>query len=108
MADRVRWNYAVAEQAERALRQRADTLDAMLDARLRLAQNAQDGWSGRYREQFDDELADLVGRGRRLASALRAKADDIRQATVRARAEQRRRDEERRREEERRRQQSNP
>lgn len=92
----VRWNSAVARQAEQALRAHARLIYEMLDRRGQIANRARAEWRGNYRDQFDTRTDQFSRHNRALADQLRQKADEIRHATARAEDEQRRREEERR------------
>ena len=93
----VRWNWGASDAAAHALRQAADRLDHGTGERQRLASQAQIDWRGRYRNEFDNDLARLVSRGRGLAAELRQAADRVQSAANRAHDEQRHRESERRR-----------
>jgi hypothetical protein len=93
----VRWDWGASDAAAQALRQTADRLDQGTGDRQQLASQAQIDWRGRYRNEFDDELARLVSRARGLAAELRQAADRIQYAANRAYDEQRHRESERRR-----------
>jgi len=93
----VRWDWGASDAAAQALRQAADQLDQSTAERQRLASQAQIDWQGRYRDEFDDELARIISRARGLAAELRQAADRIQSAANRAHDEQRHRESERRR-----------
>ncbi len=93
----VSWDWGAANAATHTLREAADKLDTLTDARLREARNAQAEWRGRFRLRFDSDLEHLVRGSRDLAAQLRHKADQIQSASRRAEEEQRHREQERRR-----------
>src|SRR2546421_9557343 len=63
----VRWNYDASEQAASELRRVATELDRACFERSRAAEQATREWRGVYRRQFDDDLRDILRRGRALA-----------------------------------------
>lgn len=93
----VHWDWGAADAAARALRNAADQLDSLTDARLREARSAQAQWRGRFRVRFDDDLTRWVRKARNVAAQFRHKADQIHGASQRAREEQHQRESERRR-----------
>jgi len=109
----VNWNHGAAGDAANELRRAADLLDETAASRSRAADKARLEWRGRYRDEFDHELAEMLRRARELAEQMRNKARDIDNAGQRAREEQRRRERDRdrweaeRREEERRKAEKN-
>lgn len=104
----VDWNYGAANDAVRELRRAADLLDEMAGQRRRVADKALQEWRGRYRDEFERDLAEMLRRSSELAAEMRQKAGEIENASNRVREEQRYRERERdrwheeRREEERR------
>lgn len=104
----VDWNYGAANDAVRELRRAADLLDEMAGRRRRVADKALQEWRGRYRNEFERDLAEMLRRSSELAAEMRQKAGEIENASNRVREEQRHRERERdrwheeRREEERR------
>jgi uncharacterized protein YukE len=93
----VRWDHGAAQGAISALRQAADLLDQRADERARVARDATEQWRGRYREEFDDHLNQMLRRAHDLASECRDKSNEIARADQRAFDEQRRRVRERER-----------
>lgn len=93
----VRWDWGASDAASLALRRAADQLDQSTSERQRLAAQAQVEWRGRYRDEFDSDLARILAQGRNLATELRQAADRIQSAANRAHDEQRHREAERRR-----------
>lgn len=93
----VRWDWGAANEAASALRHAADRLDGTASERTGLARNAQAEWRGRYREQFDVELARILRRAHDLANECRDAAGRIAQASQRAWEEQKHRERERER-----------
>jgi len=91
----VRWNWAAADAASTALRQAAGLLDATADERAGVAREAQAEWRGIFRDRFDIEFAQILGRGRALAEECRAAAERVTSASQRAANEQRHRERER-------------
>lgn len=87
----VRWNHDASEQAASELRRVADEIDRACFERSRAAEQATREWRGVYRRKFDDELRDILRRGRALAEDYRAAAARIDAAAQRAREEQARR-----------------
>ena len=91
----VHWDWGAADEAVNALRRAADLLDRSVQERLSVAREAQQEWRGRYRDQFDEELARIVARARDLAAQFREAAGRIAAASQRAYEEQRHREAER-------------
>ena len=87
----VHWDWGAADEAVNALRRAADLLDRSVQERLSVAREAQREWRGRYREQFDEDLARIVARARVLAAQFRDAAGRIAAASQRAYEEQRHR-----------------
>ena len=87
----VKWDHAIAAETARKLDQLADSLDQLVVDRQRLAQDAQNGWQGRKRDEFDQKLAALQQQSKNVASGYRAKASLIRHQSIQAAAEQMRR-----------------
>jgi len=93
----VRWNWDAAGAAARELRQTAERLEVSLVQRLAAAELASKEWRGPHRVKFDNDLDDLVRRGRRLAEDMRDGACRIDSASRRAYEEQCHRERERER-----------
>jgi len=93
----VTWNEGAARDAANELRRSADLLEETAARRLRAADVARAEWRGRYREQFDGDLTQMLRRARELAEQMRNKARAIDDATRRAKEEQRHRERERER-----------
>ena len=93
----VRWDWGAASAAASSLRRAADKLDATAQERQRAATEAQREWRGRYREEFDEQLRNMLRRATELAAEFRYMAHRIEQASQNAWAEQRHRESERRR-----------
>lgn len=93
----VAWNWGAADAACDALRRAADRLEKTAHERLSAASCAQREWRGRYREQFDEQLAAMVAEARRLADECRQAAARVARASQAARDEQNRREADRRR-----------
>jgi len=85
------WNYGAANDAANELRRSADMLEDTAGRRKRAADVARQEWRGRYRDEFDRDLASMLDRAYRLAQQMREKARQIDQASQRAEAEQTRR-----------------
>lgn len=95
--DDVRWDHGAAQGAISALRQAADLLDGTADERARVARDATEQWRGRYREEFDDHLKQMLTRAHDLARQFRDKSDEIARADQGAYEEQRQRERDRER-----------
>jgi uncharacterized protein YukE len=95
--ENVRWNHGAAEAAIAALRRAADMLDHTTADRARVADEAKIEWLGRYREEFDGQLAQILRRAHELANECRTTASQIASASQRAHEEQNRRERERER-----------
>ena len=95
--ENVRWNHGAAEAAIAALRRAADMLDHTATDRARVADEAKVEWRGRYREEFDGQLAQMLRRAHELANEYRTAAGQIAGASQRAQEEQNRRERERER-----------
>jgi|GEM_PF-797841 len=93
----VRWDWYAAARAIQALQNAANKLDQSADQRQSLASAAQREWRGRYREDFDVELARMVRQAREIAAECRAAANRIANASHAAREEQQHRERERER-----------
>ncbi|MCB9120424.1 MAG: hypothetical protein M9936_02485 [Caldilinea sp.] len=91
------WNWGAASAASHELRRMADRLDESAQERRQLASAAQAEWRGRFRDEFDGDLAHMVGEAQNIAAELRAAAGQIDNASDRARAEQQHRERERER-----------
>jgi len=93
----VQWDQGAARDAMRALRDAADMLDQTAAERARVAQEATEQWRGRYRDEFDDHLQQILRRAHDLAGEYRDMANRIARADQGAFEEQRRRERERER-----------
>jgi len=93
----VRWSWHAADETAAALRRMADLLDQTSHDRERVAREAQATWRGRYREQFDERLTEMISRAHDLAEECRRAASQIAWASQRAAEEQQRREWERER-----------
>jgi uncharacterized protein YukE len=91
----VTWDYGAANDAVRELRRAADLLDETRDQRRRAADKARQEWRGRYRDEFDRDLDEMLRRASELAEQMRNKARQIEDASNRARDQQRFRESER-------------
>lgn len=91
----VNWNYGAANDAVNELRRAADLLEESVSRRSRAADTARQEWRGRYRDEFDRDLDEMLRRARELADQMRNKAREIDNASQRAREEQRYRERER-------------
>ena len=67
----VRWDWGAADDAIGSLRRVADLLEELTAERERIAFEAQRKRRGRYREEFDDHLRDLIQRARSLTEEFR-------------------------------------
>lgn len=95
--DNVKWDHHAADAAIRALRSAANLLEETATQRRQRAAEATAEWRGRYRDEFDGQLARMLQRAAELAGELQAKADEIARASDLAREEQARRERERER-----------
>jgi len=93
----VRWDHGAAQDAASALRHAADLLDQTANQRGGVAREATEQWRGRYREEFDDHLEQMLRRARDLAREYRDAANRIARADQAAYEEQKRRERERER-----------
>ena len=93
----VSWKWDAARAAASELRRTADRLDQTAHERQQVAAEAQLEWRGRFREEFDERLRDLLSRARSMAAEFRDVANRIDSASNRTYYEQRRRESERRR-----------
>ena len=93
----VRWNHGAADEAIAALRHAADLLDQTADERSRVAGEATAEWRGRYRDEFDDHLEQMLRRARELTGEYRHAAGNIAKASQQVYEEQKRRERERER-----------
>jgi len=84
----VRWSYDASGQAVSELRRMADEIDRSCVERSRVAEQTLREWRGVHRRRFDDELREIVRRGRALAEQYRAAAARIDAAARRAREDQ--------------------
>ena len=91
------WDWGAANEAIAALHRAAGRLDESVGERQRVAGEAQAEWRGRYREEFDVDLNDLVQRAHSLAAEFRSTAARIASASEAARSEQSYRERERER-----------
>jgi hypothetical protein len=91
------WDWGAASEAVAALHKAAGQLENSLTERHPVATSAQIEWRGRFREEFDRELAHIVQRALSLAAEYRATAARIAAANAAARAEQEHRERERER-----------
>lgn len=91
------WDWGAANEAIAALHRAAGRLEESVGERQRVASEAQAEWRGRYREEFDVDLADLVRKAQSLAAEFRATANRIAAASEAARSEQSHREHERER-----------
>lgn len=91
------WDWGAASAAAQELRRMADRLDESAHERRQLAGAAQAEWCGRFREEFDADLAHMLSEAQSIAAELRSAAGQIDAASVRARAEQQHRERERER-----------
>jgi hypothetical protein len=73
------------------LRETAAQLDASLTERLALARSAQTGWEGRFRDEFDSQLANAAHVSVTLQDEMLALAAQIERASEDATREQRKR-----------------
>lgn len=89
------WDWGAANEAIAALNRAAGRLEESAVERQRVAATAQVEWRGRYRQEFDGDLAELVRKAQSLAAELRATAGRIAAASEGARSEQSRREHER-------------
>jgi hypothetical protein len=89
------WDWGAANEAIGALQRAASRLDESVHERGLVAAEAQREWRGRYRDEFDVGLADLVRRAQSLAAELRTTASRIASASEAARSEQSYRERER-------------
>ena len=87
----VRWNWGAADAAASALRNAAGMLDATADERAGVARDAQVEWRGLFRDRFDAELAEILGRGQPWPTSVAPAADRVASASNRAIEEQRQR-----------------
>lgn len=93
----VRWDHGAAQEAVSVLQRTADLLDQTAHKRARVARDATEQWRGRYREEFDGHLAQMLRRAHDLARQYRDAANRIARASQQAYEEQRRRERERER-----------
>lgn len=93
----VKWDHNAADEAALALRQAAELLEETAAQREQLAWGATAEWRGRYREQFDERLVQVLRRARQLAQEYREKAGEIARMSQLAYEEQKRRERERER-----------
>ena len=93
----VRWDWGAASAAASSLRRAADKLDATAQERQRAATESQREWRGRYREEFDERLKEILRRASSLAAEYRYMASRIDGASSKAYHEQQHREAERRR-----------
>jgi len=93
----VNWNHGAAGDAANELRRAADLLEETAARRKHAADTARREWRGRYRDEFDHNLDDMLRRARELAERMRHKAREIDDAGNRAREQQRHRERERER-----------
>lgn len=91
----VRWDWGAADGAIGRLRHAADLLEELTAERERAAAEAQREWRGKYREEFDEKLNQLVRRALDLANEFREAANRIAWASQMAWEEQQRRERER-------------
>jgi len=89
--DKVKWDYGAASDAANELRRAATLLRDTTTRRRASADVARAEWHGRFREQFDHDLSDMVRRALDLADRMERKAREIEGASERARAEEKRR-----------------
>lgn len=85
------WDFGAADEAISALQRAADLLDQTADERSRVALAAKEQWQGRYREEFDERLAQMLIRAHDLARQCRDAANKVARASQRAYEEQQRR-----------------
>lgn len=95
--ENVRWDHGAAQDAIRALNNAANRLEQTASERERLARDATAQWRGRYRQEFDVHLQNMLRRARTLAEEYRHAARQIARASAAALEEQRRRERERER-----------
>lgn len=95
--DDVKWDHGAADDAALTLRRAADLLEETAARREQQAREATAEWRGRYREEFDERLAQLLRRARQLAQEYRDKAGEILRKSQMAYEEQKRRERERER-----------
>jgi uncharacterized protein YukE len=89
--EKVKWDYGAASEAANELRRAASLLRETATRRSAAAEAAKAEWRGRYREEFDRKLSDMLRQAREMADQMERKAREIESASERARAEERRR-----------------
>jgi len=93
----VRWDWGAAGAAASALRRAAGKIEQTAHERVRVAAEAQREWRGRYREEFDERLREILQKAGSLAAEYRHMASRIDNASHAAREEQQYRERERER-----------
>ena len=94
--DDLHWDQPVAEETIAALRRVANILDVATHERAYGSRDATDEWHGRYRDEFDHLLEQLLNRSMRLAADFRDVADQIALANQRVLEERQHRQQQRR------------
>lgn len=82
------WDWGAANDAANELERAAGLLDELTARRRRVADTACEEWRGRYRDEFDRDLDEMLRRAAELADQMRRKAREIRGAADRARDQQ--------------------
>jgi uncharacterized protein YukE len=82
------WDYGAANEAIAALHKAAGQLESSVQERKVMAAAAQTEWRGRYRQEFDNDLARMIQQALRIADEYRAVANRIRAASAAAQDEQ--------------------
>ncbi|HRN66988.1 MAG TPA: hypothetical protein PK205_04595 [Promineifilum sp.] len=82
------WDWGAANDAANELERAAGLLDELTARRRRAADTAREEWRGRYRDEFDRDLDEMLRRAGELADQMRRKAREIRGAADRARDQQ--------------------
>ncbi len=82
------WDWGAANDAANELERAAGLLDELTARRRRAADAAREEWRGRYRDEFDRDLDEMLRRAGELADQMRRKAREIRGAADRARDQQ--------------------
>lgn len=82
------WDWGAANDAANELERAAGLLDELTARRRRAADAAREEWRGRYRDEFDRDLDEMLRRAAELADQMRRKAREIRGAADRARDQQ--------------------
>ncbi len=93
----VRFNHQAAGEAIEQCRSAAAELRSITEQRNALASVAREGWQGRYRSEFDEDLPALTTGARRVAALLDALAQAIEAAAEGALLEQGSREQQRQR-----------